>query len=47
MTAERWQMAADLMASEASRERDPDRARHMLLEAARLSDICQRDEATG
>ncbi len=39
MTAERWQMAADLMAGEASRERDPDPARHMFIEAARLTDV--------
>jgi len=39
MTAERWQMADDLMAGEESRERDPNRAKHMLIEAARLNDV--------
>ena len=39
MTTEGWQMADDLLAGEESRERDPDRARHMLVEAARLNDV--------
>ena len=32
-------MAADLIEGEESRERDPDRAKHMLIEAARLNDV--------
>ena len=32
-------MAADLLIGEESRERDPDRAKHMLIEAARLNDV--------